>query len=196
MHPLRSIRFPVWEILDRWDNLNQSRRVVGVGGIDVHAYRIKLFGLFPKEIYPYKVQFRSIRTHLLTTQRLKRDTGHLSFQEAEKEVFDALSQGRCFVSNHSLGDARSFRFNAFVENTVYPMGSRLKKGQTVSFYSEVPDLGLIRLLKNGNVIKTIKDTKFAYTTKEPGVYRVEVFRKGRGWIYSNPIVITQIINSD
>jgi len=189
VHPLRSIRFPVWETLERWDRFNRKRRVVGVGGIDVHAYRIKLLGFIPMEIYPYKVQFKSIRTYLLTRKPLVQGKVTLSFEEAEKEVFEALSSGRCFVSNYRGGDGKGFRFWAERNGQEFPMGSRIHNVGKFLFKVESPLNGDIRLLRDGQIVKRLKGKMLTYEAEGKGVYRVEIFRKKRGWIYSNPIVV-------
>ena len=191
LHPLRSIRFPVWETLERWDRFNRGRRVVGLGGIDVHGYRVKLFGFLPVEIYPYKVQFRSIRTHLLTRKPLRGDGASLPFEEAEEEVFEALSKGRCFVSNSSLGDGRGFRFWAEREGNSFSMGSRIRRRGELIFRVGVPLSGEIRFLRDGQKVVGLRGKSLEYKTGERGVFRVEVFRKRRGWIYSNPIVVME-----
>lgn len=189
-HPLRSIRYPAWETLERWDQFNRHRRVVGIGGLDVHAFRYKVFGLIPVEIYPYKVQFRSIRTHLLTRRPLVADGKKLPFKEAEQEVFSSLSAGRCFVSNYSLGNASGFQYYARQEDEFFPMGSRLEGKKRTQFFVETPLPGLIRLIRDSQVIHRITGTQLFYESDREGVYRIEVYRKKRGWIYSNPIVLT------
>ncbi len=188
VHPLKSIRYPVWETLERWDQLNRRRRVVGLGGIDVHAYRLKIAGI-PFTVYPYKVQFRSIRTHLLVRKALYGDSWTLPFQEAEDQIFEALREGRCFVSNHVLGDARGFQFVARCGDGFFQAGSRLSPGTGVLFQVETPQPADIRLLQNGRIIYRVKGFRLSYSARAAGVYRAEVFRKRRGWIYSNPIVI-------
>jgi len=50
------------------------------------------------------------------------------------------------------------------------------------------------LLKDGQVIQTWKNKlSGTHITTEPGVYRIEAYRKYlgklRGWIYSNPIYV-------
>jgi hypothetical protein len=189
MHPLKSVRYPVWETLERWDRLNTMKRVVGIGGIDVHAHRIKLFRFIPVVIYPYKVQFRSIRTHLLTKKPLCIDGNRLSFKEAEMEIFDSLSKGRCFIVNSSLGDGRNFRFWAESKKKSYPMGSRIRGVEELIYHAQTPLFSDIRLIRNGMEVMRIKGKEISYKTREKGVYRIEVFRRKRGWIYSNPIVI-------
>ena len=190
-HPLRSIRFPVWEILQRWDKLNKQRRIVGIGGIDVHAYEMSILGIIKFEIYPYKVQFKSIRTHFLTEKPLKQNGDTLSFPQAEHQVYKALSLGRCFISNFYLGDARGFTFYGEISGNTYPMGSRVKMKGNAEFYVSTPFPGNIRLLRNGKVILQKKGIDLYQKVEKAGVYRIEVFRRKKGWIYSNPIVLLE-----
>ncbi len=188
-HPLRSIRFPVWETLERWDRFSRSRRVVGVGGIDVHDFHIKVFGFLPVEIYPYKVQFRSIRTHILLDKPFYTAQKQNPFNEAERDLFNALSLGRCFISNASIGDAKDFRFWAEARDRTFFMGSRIPNQGELVFRIRSPLPGVIRLLREGQEVERQKGRALDYRSPKNGVYRVEIFRKRRGWIYSNPIVV-------
>lgn len=189
LHPLRSIRYPVWETLERWDRLNRYRRVVGLGGIDVHAHIYRVFGFIPVEIYPYKVQFKSIRTHVLTRRPFIHGESQLSFEEAEKEILEALISGRCFVSNFRVGDGRGFQFWAENQNKCYPMGSRMNQKEALTFQVRSPLPGSMTLLRDGQKVQFVKGKEMTYKTQEKGVFRVEIFRHKRGWIYSNPIVV-------
>jgi hypothetical protein len=190
LHPLRSIRYPVWATLDRWDRFNRNRRVVGVGGIDVHAYHLRFLGLFPLEIYPYKVQFRSIRSHLLLDRPLREDGLPIPFPQAEETVFRALGSGRCFVSNHSVGDGRGFRFWAEQDSRIQTIGDRIAEGGEWTFRVRSPLHGRICLLRDGRIVECRDSDSLEHRSVKPGVYRVEIIRKQRGWIYSNPIVVT------
>jgi hypothetical protein len=190
-HPLKSIRFPVYEILQRWDRLNRNRRVSGIGGIDVHAYRLRFLGLFPVEIYPYKVQFKSIRTHVLLDKPLTENGSPIPFENAEKMIYDALIQGSSFISNYSLGNARGFRFWASEKDEYHLSGSRLPLNNIYMLHAVIPSEAHIRLLKDSQVIKEVNGSLLEEYVRSPGVYRIEAFRKKRGWIYSNPIVFTE-----
>jgi hypothetical protein len=58
----------------------------------------------------------------------------------------------------------------------------------------LPAAGDCRLLLNGKIIKRwTQQQAGTHITTEPGVYRVEVYRKflgkNRGWIFSNPIFV-------
>ena len=111
-------------------------------------------------------------------------------EEAETEIFNAISEGRCYISNHRVGDGRHFRFWAEGEEEKFFMGSRIPMRQEITLRVQSPLTGEIYLLRNGQGIKKLKGKALSHRTKESGVYRIEVFRKKRGWIYTNPIVIT------
>jgi hypothetical protein len=62
--PRKALKSPTPKILKIWDELNQERKVFGISGVDVHAHPYRV-GPFKLIIFPYKVQFKSLRTHLL-----------------------------------------------------------------------------------------------------------------------------------
>jgi hypothetical protein len=74
------------------------------------------------------------------------------------------------------------------------MGDELPAKGGVTLQAKFPSEAEIRLLKDGNVIGTWKNSKsITHITTEAGVFRVEAYRKYlgklRGWIYSNPIYV-------
>ncbi|MFQ6092427.1 MAG: PHP domain-containing protein, partial [bacterium] len=104
LSPRRALKGPTARTLKWWDDFNQRRRVVGIGGIDVHAYPYKV-GPITVEIFPYKVQLKSIRTHLLLDAPLSSDV-----QVSKEAVYRSLTHGSAFVSHYRWGDATGFRF--------------------------------------------------------------------------------------
>ena len=53
----------------------------------------------------------------------------------------------------------------------------------------------IKVFRDGVLVAESNDSKFAYTPKEPGVYRLEAWlhidNEDRPWIYTNPIYVTK-----
>ena len=86
--PRKSMVGPPQEALRIWDQLNRKRRFVGVAGVDAHAFPIDL-GPFTVEIFPYKVHFRSLQTHLILEEPLASD-----FETASRQLYDALARCR------------------------------------------------------------------------------------------------------
>ncbi len=189
VHPLRSIVAPPQETLKVWDELNLKRRVVGIGGVDAHAHKVNLLGFFEIEIFPYKVLFKSIRTHILTPTKLNIENN--SFEEAKQSVIEALREGRCFVANYYHGDATGFRFFAEDGNREFQMGDSIPQAENVRLKVMLPNVegALIKLVCNGELVGESDNLETEFLVNQPGAYRVEVLLQNKAWIYSNHIRI-------
>ncbi len=190
LHPLKSISAPPSETLNVWDQLNLKRKVVGIGGIDAHAHKINVLGFVEMEVFPYKVLFKSIRTHVLLENQLKNSSEISEINFAKKQILNSLGSGRSFISNYYHGDAKGFRFFAEVGNKIFQMGDSVPLGENTKLKAIMPkENARIRLIRNGIEISTQEGSIFGYFVKETGVYRVEVFVNENAWIFSNHIRI-------
>ncbi|AFN75517.1 PHP domain protein [Melioribacter roseus P3M-2] len=187
VHPLKSISVPPQETIEVWDKLNLKRKVVGVGGVDAHAHKVNLLGFFEVEVFPYKVLFKSIRTHVLTDEPLEPSK---SVYENKNIVLNALKEGRCFVSNFYRGDAKGFEFYALKENRKYFMGEALDFSGNVKINVRVPGKpARVKIIRNGEICESVDTAELSMPVDKPGVYRAEVFIGHHGWIFSNHIRI-------
>ena len=190
MHPLKSINAPANVTLAKWDELNLKRKVVGIGGIDAHAHKVNLLGFFEVEVFPYKVLFRSIRTHVLTEHKLEKSDGNEDLTKCKNVIYNALAQGRCFVSNYYHGDATGFRFYAEDHAKIYQMGDTVEGQKNIKLRVMLPNINSeIRLIHNGKCIDKLENIDAEFNVNSPGVYRVEVYVEGKAWIFSNHIRI-------
>lgn len=190
MHPLRSIESPPGKTLKVWDELNQRRKVVGIGGVDAHAHKVNLLGFFEVEVFPYKVLFKSIRTHILTDRKLPSKDSDKNLSETKKIIYNTFEQGRLFVANYYHGDATGFRFFAESGGTIYHMGDSIELSDNIKLRVLLPNVvGTIKLLCNGEVIDEVDNYDAEFRIESPGAYRVEVYVDGKAWIYSNHIKI-------
>ncbi len=188
IHPLKSITKPSEETLKVWDELNKKRRVVGIGGVDAHAHKYNVLGFFEVEIFPYKVLFKSIRTHILTKNEIVRDEDPKEIDNPKKIIYDALKNGMCFFSNDYHADSKGFRFFAEADHIKYNMGEIINKGGKVKFKVLVPaQTSEIKLIKNGKQIDSVENSECEFIVDKNGAYRVEVYLNGNAWIYSNHI---------
>ena len=184
LHPLKSLTRPDPETLAVWDRLNLHRPVVGYVGIDAHALKYPLvWGLFYLRVFQYKVQFRSLRTHLLLESPLEKK----GFDVARKQVLDALREGRHFGANHRVGKANGFRFHAVAGGRRVLPGGRIEPGKSVDFFAYAPLEAEMILVRNGKAILKVNGRRLHFRTSDDGVWRLETFRKGRGWVFTNPI---------
>ncbi|MFA7228114.1 MAG: CehA/McbA family metallohydrolase [Melioribacteraceae bacterium] len=190
LHPLKSISAPSEEMLNLWDRLNLTRKVVGIGGVDAHAHKINVLGFVEMEVFPYKVLFKSIRTHVLVDDKFNISGESMDIDSAKKQIYEALRRGRCFVSNSYHGSAKGFSFLAEDSNGIYQMGDSVAKRGDLRILIDVPkELARINLLRNGKVISSVDGSKLNFEIKESGVYRAEVYLNQNAWIFSNHIRI-------
>ncbi|HOP08080.1 MAG TPA: histidinol-phosphatase [candidate division Zixibacteria bacterium] len=180
--PRKSMVGPTDRILRKWDELNRSRKVVGIAGVDAHAFPIKV-GPLTVEIFPYKVHFRSLRCYIALPEELSRD-----LDRARLQLYAAIRECRLYFANVRWGDAENFEF--WCENSRRKVGSggelNLEDGKTV-IEVKTPEAARLNLVRNGESIFCEKTDHITYELSEPGLYRVEAWKGRRGWIFSNHI---------
>jgi hypothetical protein len=182
-HPRRDLRGPTSRVLKKWDELSEIKKVAGIGSADVHAHVYRR-GPIRLTIFPYKVQFRSIRTHLLLNEPLSSDIGR-----AKLQILDTIRSCRVFVSNYRWGDARGFKFYVQCLNKIAIIGDEVPYSDNLILKIMAPLSAELRLINNGATISVFSGDQVEFPIKEPGLYRVELYRNGKGWIYSNHIRI-------
>ncbi len=186
LSPRKFLSSPTTRILRKWDELSQARKVAGIAGVDAHGFLYRA-GLLRLTIFPYKVQFKSLRTHLLLPGPLSRD-----FATAKRQVYDAIRDCRVFISNLRWGDAAEFHFAIESGHQRATIGGEIPlDGQTKAKVS-LPMMGRIRLIGNGKPVAEETGREQVFPITQPGVYRVEVFRGRKGWIFSNHIRVIAV----
>lgn len=191
LHPLKTIEAPPVETLKIWDELNLKRKVTAIGGVDAHAHKYNMLGFLEVEIFPYKVLFKSIRTHLLLGEEIKKGNDESSLLQAKNKIYRALAYGNTFIANDYHGDSKGFRFFAERNGKFFNMGDRLEAGETVKLRVQVPSArNEIKLMCNGEEIDKVENRlETDFIVSGSGAYRVEVYSIGRAWIFSNHIKI-------
>ncbi len=188
VHPLKSIIKPSDETLQVWDELNLKRPVAGIGGVDAHAHKHNVLGFLEVEIFPYKVLFKSIRTHVLVNKEIVKGKDKNFLPEAKQKIYNALASGSCFISNDYHGDSKGFRFYASDGSKNYSMGSSIELSNKIKFDVMVPvQKAEIRLIRNGKMIDSLENNECEFIVDKKGAYRIEVYLDGKAWIYSNHI---------
>jgi hypothetical protein len=143
-------------------------------------------GPLRRAILPYEHCFQAVRTHILSPMPLE---GELEHDRAL--VYQALKAGSCFVAYDAIGDATGFRFTGRSGEVIAAMGEQIATSGNVEFTIFSPLKADLRLLRDGQVVARHEGRTLDYSTAEPGVYRVEAYRKhvakSRGWVFTNPI---------
>ena len=187
MSPRSGLKGPPRITLARWDKLNLQRRVVGIGGADAHEH-ISGWRFISVRIFPYKLQFKAIRTHVLLDKPLSP-----KLEISKRALYEALVSARAFVSNFRWGDARGFRFWASHNDTTHQMGARVPYQPGMRFHIQAPKKAKITLLRNGLKYASTRGRTLTVPVDAPGAYRVEIRRWYKAWIFSNHIVILDAV---
>ncbi len=180
---------PQKETLQKWDDLlSTGKRVVAVGGSDAHALHVSL-GPLKRIIFPYETHFKGINNHLLLPEKLSGDP-----ILDRRMILNAFHAGHAFVGYDLPAPTSGFRFTAQGRQDSVMMGDEITTKGGVTLQAHLPALAEIRLLKDGEMIgKWKKQQVCTHITSEPGVYRIEAYRRylgrQRGWIFSNPIYL-------
>lgn len=209
------------DYLRRWDELCQHQRLTGIAGNDSHhnqsirailgddglvriedglgevvatldpeknAFVKSLLGdkqpgetVIAMDLDPYDRSFRHTSTHLLMNE------------QTEEAVWDALENGRAYVAFDWLADPTGFVYLAEHETSRWPMGSEVPLIEGLTLRAAAPLPGIIKLIRNGEIIREQRTGNFEFTVDQPGNYRIEVWLvvadELKPWILSNPIYV-------
>jgi hypothetical protein len=191
LHPLKTIVSPNKDAVDMWDNLNLRRKVTAIGSVDAHAHRHKFLG-YEVFIFPYKILFKSIRTHVFVENEIIFGDDK-TYEESKKQILQAIKNGNTYIANSYHGDAKGFRFYADYCGKFYNMGDEfdieINKCKTFKLIVYLPKAANIKLKRNGKLIDELDGMEFSRVESEPGNYRIECWIGDKAWIFSNNIRI-------
>lgn len=184
--PHLAIRGPFKATLNVWDQLLASgRHITGLGNADAHATPMSA-GPLRRVVFPYTYLFRCVNTHLLLDDGL---TGQV--EHDRHSIYAALAKGRAWVGYDLIGATRGFRFVARSASESADIGQEIRRVGAVNFEVDVPLPATIQVIKAGRgpIVRVKNKRGLRFTSVEAGAYRVEAYRHGRGWIFSNPIYV-------
>jgi hypothetical protein len=159
--------------------------VVAIGGLDAHQFGIRIAGRVPLRLMGYKRAFKQLHTHVLVDEPLTRE-----LERDRAIVYDALREGRCYIANDQVADARGFDFWADGgTDAPTPMGAESAFQPGMTLHVRVPEPARIRLLRDGQICAERTSSELDHPIELHGVYRVEATVDGRPWIFSNPVYL-------
>ena len=188
-NPERQLDGPRREDLETWDLICQTRRFVAIGGLDAHQHGIRVRGRIWSPMRNARY-FGMLSTYVsLTEAPLGGEHGQADLEL----VYEALREGRCYLSVDAIAPGRGFRFwGEDAQGTRALMGEERPAG-VWTLRASAPEEARVVLLRNGEVLTEFRGHSLEHEVSEPGSYRVEAHRDWRGrerpWIYSNPIYL-------
>jgi hypothetical protein len=197
--PNRFIRNAPKELLAKWDDMNRTRFVSAIGGVDAHSRKVS-FGPFNCVIFPIEEELRGVRTHLFVDEAdwpVDKIDGRdgVDTEKMNRALIDAMRNGHGFISNYSRGDARGSKIfisdnTGAVRYPGRPAGTSQPLSFPITINAQLTQKAKIKLLRNGQAIQSASSKTAAWPVTEPGIYRIEAYRSG-AWIYSNPFPVGQ-----
>lgn len=182
--PRLGLSGPTPETLNWWDRLNMAgRRTFSIGGVDVHAFKRNApWGEL--QVFDYEWMFRTLTNYVLLDEPLSQDG-----DAATHQIYGALAQGRSYFVNRLDGDCPLLAFYAVRGDERWDSGtSPSLRDSLLTLVADTHADAELRLIHNGRVaVKGLRALR--QTITEPGVYRLECYRKGRPWLYTNPIYV-------
>ncbi len=187
--PEKQLDGPRPEDIEAWDRICRSRRFVAIGGLDAHQHGVRVRGRLWSPM-PNERYFRMLSTYVsLTGEPRRGDHGAADLGL----VYEALREGRCFISVDAIAPGRGFRF--WAEDAQGPpaiMGEERPAGAW-TLRASLPGRARVALKRDGATVAEAEGSVLEHHVSDPGAYRVEAHRVWRGrerpWIYSNPIYL-------
>ncbi|MGO9137009.1 MAG: CehA/McbA family metallohydrolase [Syntrophales bacterium] len=173
--------------LERWDRLNSSAKVVGIGELDNHDTSRRALG-FNLSVFPFAKAFKFMRTHVITERPLVKD--HV---KDIVSLLSALKQGRVYVAGEYFHKSKGFSFVLTDSNRIAYMGDDFILDDEACLTATLPSTAKIRIIKDGIMLREETGRNLVSSISEPGIYRVEAYLRALGkyrpWIFSNPIYV-------
>jgi len=119
-------------------------------------------------------------------------TTHIIAAERQADpIIDGLKHGHAYVSFDFLGYVPNFAFFAQVGDRKVMMGDEVTMAPGLKLKVEMPaEADKVVILGNGSEFASGTNVStFEFEVTGAGVYRVEAYRGGHPWIYSNPIYV-------
>lgn len=203
-HVIRLLYDPQTDIMARWDELNKTRKIVGIQGTDAHQNNgftgvytaddtLKIADTSPQDVAELKLNFVTrgllrlafgplspgeevFHFQLDPYERMVRysATHILANELTEDALCESLRQGRAYVAFDMIADARNFVFFAEDRGVKAVMGEEMPFSDTVRLQVGSPHLGRIKVVHDGAVVYQEEGTTLDWHPTERGNYRVEV----------------------
>lgn len=186
LFPQKAITGPFNRTLATWDEISKKRRVTGIGGLDVHAK-----GLWPIIVFSYKHSFQTVLTHVILETAFTTD-----FKRDAALIYKALKEGHAYISYEKAGDPRGFKFSLEGPLNFAIMGDEVFFDPEDVLTVELPEKAQVRILQNGKPVMVGFSNGLSMQVRDPGVYRVDAYRNGKPWIFSNPIYVRSVDESE
>lgn len=191
------------KVIDKWDELNITRKIGGFGGNDTHQ-NVGVYGIYKpdgslllrhaegEDIKTYKLNFLTrgllraffgplepnreiFRFQLDPYERMTRFTcTHVLARElTEPAILQAIMDGRAFVGFDMIADSTGFVWLAKNGNKTAVMGESMEFAPGITLIAEAPNRCRFTVRRHGVQVYQEENVGIRWQPTEPGKYRVE-----------------------
>lgn len=198
------------EFLQRWDELNQTRRITGIAGNDCHqnvgfrafhtkAGTLRIEDTSPDILAEFKLNWltrpiarvwfgplepnrKLFHVQLDPYERSARyvNTHILARELSEAAILDSLRAGRVFIGFDMIADSSGFRWFATPAAAGAVMGESLLHTAETKLHARSPLPGRFTIVKDGKVVYQQEGRTLDWVPSGTGKYRVEAELNIRG----------------
>ena len=175
---------PYQKTLEWWDELNNKngKIVPAIAGSDAHELNISKY-IIPVKVLSYEYSFKTIINQIHLSEELSQN-----FEKAKEQILNALKNGNNIIANISVcKDIPKIYISN--KNKTAQSGNIIKLDNDTYINVECNRKTKITVVKDGIKINTTNSENLKLQLSEFGKYRVEAELNGKGYAYSNPIIV-------
>jgi hypothetical protein len=177
--PRKALRGPSERLLYVWDVLNTRRPIAGIAGVDAHAHPYRL-GPLTIPIFPYKVHFRTLQTHVVLEDAPPADPARFRWA-----LFEAIRSCRVFFSSERWGATTGFSLSVEGNGARGSIGGEIRFARSAILRARWPSPATWELVCNGFPLRRGEGVRLELPLERAGAYRLALYRGGRGWLFTN-----------
>ncbi len=170
---LRSLQKTPEKSLNKWKSEMKRTPLVAFGATDAHIH-LQWAGLTPEN---FLLAFQSVTMYV-----------HAEANTPE-HIIHAVGQGKSFIAFEAQGTAQRFVFSAVSSHSRFHAGDTVRVETPVILFVRSPEVGEIRLLRDGEIVNQVTGTELSIEAPGPGRYHVEIYKNGKLWVLANPIYL-------
>ena len=188
IHKHRIVKKPSRITLDWWDKLNNDAPdiVPAIGGVDAHALKFYKY-IIPVTVFPYETCFSTVTNFVYLKENISKN-----FEIAKQQIFDAIKFGNNIIINRQISQELPDIYITNSEGT-YFAGENIKLDNECCLHFEANDMMETCLIYNGKEETKYTSKKFIHPITKNGKYRLEVYYRGKGYLYTNPFNVKDIV---
>lgn len=173
------------ETLALWDRCAESRPVAGIAGLDAHVLKVP-WGPLRLTLFPLARLFRGPLTMVETSAPLSRTDAR-----ADTAMLLAhLARGNSMMGVRKYGPLEEI-LTRFGSDHGQVWGETFVAREPVDLVMTLPRRACAKLLRSGRVVAETRGRTVRFPVTEPGIYRVELRRRGAVWVITNHLRVTR-----